>query len=323
LRTFAHHLVAVSLVASAASAAAEPCAVTIPRAPADVRATVESWVESEPACRVSLEVRIVPSDGGLYVLARDERGRTYERIVPDAQSAGVLVASWMADDSMPSAPAPAAPPPRVAIEEPAVAETPAIDEPAGAPAVVQRVLRPGPSRWLAVEGMVGASATGGDVRGLRAEVDLVSVGRWSFGATLSYGVGGVSLSAVSPEATEVGPIESTIDIKATAYAVRQIDLGGWHVRPGFGLGGIRTTVAISDRNYPAQVMAQTIRAASLMGELSFVISRDLGASWAVQGGILLDLDPQTVPVASTQPDSFASVHRSMDLVLAFGVGRRL
>src|SRR4029079_15632515 len=106
----------------AAPAAAQPvtpskaCSVNIARAPDDVRQVVETWVRSEAQCSVALEVRIVPTEGGLYLLAQDEHGRVRERIVPDAQTAGVLVASWIADDNAPapapvSAPAPPAPRP--------------------------------------------------------------------------------------------------------------------------------------------------------------------------------------------------------------------
>ena len=87
------------------------CAVRVIRAPDDVRQTVEAWVAAEPRCSVALDVRIIPTDGGLYLFALDEHGRIRERIVPDAQSAGVLVASWVADDTMyvPPSPPPAPP----------------------------------------------------------------------------------------------------------------------------------------------------------------------------------------------------------------------
>jgi hypothetical protein len=40
------------------------------------------------------------ADGGYVVHARDHRGRLRVRIVPDAQTVGVLIASWSADDRL-------------------------------------------------------------------------------------------------------------------------------------------------------------------------------------------------------------------------------
>src|SRR5215468_4431933 len=109
--------IAVLLLAARASAQpappfdvdASPCAVTIVRAPEEVRRVIEAWVRKETACRIALDVRAVPTDGGLYLLARDSAGRLHERIVPDAQAAGVLVASWVANDSLEPVPPPPVP----------------------------------------------------------------------------------------------------------------------------------------------------------------------------------------------------------------------
>jgi hypothetical protein len=118
-------LIATLLAATTSVARAQPadpaapisrpsaCTVDIVRAPDDVRPVVEGWIGGELRCAVALEVRIVKTDGGLYLLARDDRGRSFERIVPDAESAGALIASWAADDSVASA-APAPAPPREA-----------------------------------------------------------------------------------------------------------------------------------------------------------------------------------------------------------------
>ncbi len=106
---------AVVIVGAASPARAQPqprrCEVTIVRAPDEARAVIEGWVRAEPRCTTSLELRVVPTEGGLYLFARDDGGRIHERVVPDAQSAGVLVASWIADDRLtpPGAPAPIGP----------------------------------------------------------------------------------------------------------------------------------------------------------------------------------------------------------------------
>ncbi|HET9989195.1 MAG TPA: hypothetical protein VFQ65_11760, partial [Kofleriaceae bacterium] len=97
-------------------AAVGSCSVNIVRAPDPVRQTIERWLANEH-CTLALQVRIIPTEGGLYVLATDEHGRVRERIVPDAQSAGVLIASWAADDGLGGA----APPPGIAEGAPPVA----------------------------------------------------------------------------------------------------------------------------------------------------------------------------------------------------------
>ena len=72
------------------------------RAPVEVRAEIERWVAAEPHCVRVIELRAVVGDDGIYLFARDDRGLIRERMVPDASTAGVLVASWMADDSVPA-----------------------------------------------------------------------------------------------------------------------------------------------------------------------------------------------------------------------------
>jgi hypothetical protein len=91
-----------------APAAAAPCVVEVVRAPEGVREVVDHWVAAEPQCAATLEVRIVETEGGLYVIARDARGHLHDRVVPDAQTAGVLIASWAADDAVSLAPPPPA-----------------------------------------------------------------------------------------------------------------------------------------------------------------------------------------------------------------------
>lgn len=128
-------LVAIALTSSTAlaqpvtSPSHAPCAVTIAVAPDDARREIEAWVRAEPRCERQLEVRVVPTEDGLYLSARDAEGRVRERIVPDAQAAAVLVVSWMADDSLgPDLPTPievsAPPPPSAAAARAEVDEAP-------------------------------------------------------------------------------------------------------------------------------------------------------------------------------------------------------
>lgn len=97
-------------LAAASPALAQPCEVTIARAPDAIRAEIEAWVRSEPRCATSLEVRVVESSGGLYVFARDGRGFTRQRMVPDGATVAALIASWIADDSIDGVWLPEAPP---------------------------------------------------------------------------------------------------------------------------------------------------------------------------------------------------------------------
>jgi hypothetical protein len=92
------------IAAAAPSADAQPgtCRIAVTRAPAEVRAEIERWIAAEPHCVRSIELRAVVGDDGIYLFARDDRGLTRERMVPDASTAGVLVASWMADDAVPA-----------------------------------------------------------------------------------------------------------------------------------------------------------------------------------------------------------------------------
>src|ERR1043165_9782782 len=96
-----------------AAADPQPCQVTFARAPEDVQKVIETWVRAEPRCVTTLELLVIPPDGGYILMARDADGRTHERLLPDAQSAGVLVASWMADDTVPPPAPPAPEPPQV------------------------------------------------------------------------------------------------------------------------------------------------------------------------------------------------------------------
>jgi len=184
-------LLALLLVTSATPAIAQPvpppepapCAVEIVHAPAAVRATIESWVRAEPHCTKHLEVRVVPTAGGFYLLARDARGHVRERVVPDAQSVAVLVVSWAADDSLPAtipaAPvterAPATP---VAIAPPAryaplreLDDSPELDLHTGK--------RPRRREHLAL--MLGGVTAPDGALGARGQLDVLALRHWTLG----------------------------------------------------------------------------------------------------------------------------------------------
>lgn len=156
------------------------CKVTVALAPDDARAEIEAWVRAEPRCVRELEVRVVPTEDGLYLSATDPHGHVRERVVPDAQAAAVLVVSWMADDSLGGRlPARAAidPTPPTPVQD---VDDPEIPREVMAPGLVRTVMRRDASRghrWLTI----GAIGTTGERGGVRASIDLFSGRTWSLG----------------------------------------------------------------------------------------------------------------------------------------------
>jgi hypothetical protein len=192
-----------------ASPSAIPCGIRIARAPDDLRAAVEDLLAADPAaCRGQLDVWLVPTDSGIYVQARDGLGRVRERVVPGAEVAATLIASWVEIDVAapvwtapePTAePAPAAPAPAVAI---------AAAPPSSATASIATrapVPRPPASRRSYGAGMYYA-VTGTDMGsiGVRADLDGHVWGNWRLSATL----GAAAYDAAS---------ESFMDSSGTAW----------------------------------------------------------------------------------------------------------
>jgi hypothetical protein len=224
------HLTLIAILLVASRSAAQPaapeiagpgaCEVTIVRAPDDVRQEIESWVAREPFCRVALDVRVIPTEGGLYLLARDSSGLLHERLVPDAQAAGVLIASWVADDALEPPPLP---PPVVHVLPPLVPEAPT-------PLLV-RTLAPrplsDPMRWgLGVMVVVPGKVSGPRVRatlellhqdGLAAELILA-------GAYSDYQENGMAYQRMDSRAL--------LGISFTAGDRR------WRMRLGGAIGGV-------------------------------------------------------------------------------------
>lgn len=238
------NLIVALLAVAAAPAAAQPvtspgaCAVTISRAPEDVRAVVEDWVKAEPRCASSIDVRIIPTDGGLYILAQDDRGGVRERIVPDAQSAGVLIASWVADDTFPPDKTvvfvPALTPPSAG--EPAPASMPAAAEAAYVDAPPATRAPANLRKWVSFGPVFNVGSERGS--GLRAEVDVKSWTTWSLGLALSR-------TSWSKDNFAVGYPEnfewfSARDTKAIAYLARTATAGRFQLRASAGAGAVWT-----------------------------------------------------------------------------------
>ncbi|HEY5937659.1 MAG TPA: hypothetical protein VIU61_23590 [Kofleriaceae bacterium] len=311
----------VSLVGSAGSAGAQPvtapaaCDVKIVRAPDDVRAVIESWVKAEPRCAVRLEVRVVPTQGGgLYLLVRDEHGRERERVVPDAQSAGVLVASWAADDSIiPDAPAGPAPAPAFGPElPPAPVQAPAAPPvaeaappaaapvrvaaapgltPASAPVGITATAAPRPpsKRWLTI-GAMGRMGEG-DVQpfGVRAELDLRTRGNWVFAVGASLQNAEVGLY----DGSGYGMIDTT-DLRAVASIAWTKHRGRWQLRLGVGAGLMFTT---AEGDFDGDLIQADGVSPTL--ELSALVARELTARWALTAGLILTATHQEYVIPSS------------------------
>lgn len=325
-------LVATALVLAAAPAAAQPapCAVTFVRAPDDVRAVVEEWVGAEPVCTTALELRIVPTDGGLYLLARDGSGRVRERVVPDAQAAGVLVASWVAADAHAAHGAAAAAPTAAiapVVAPPAPAGTPA-DAPVAAPAPgATEVLAPGVAatvvaepaptmtpRWLSVGGMFAMSGTGGG--GIRGELDLRARRYATLGLAASMSESGMMLVSGDPVSID------TTDAKVVGYVSLNARWGKWHLRSAFGAGIVYTRAAMTDWR-----MGSSREAAGLFptGEASLGLGRELGDTWAVHAGPIVSLYLQEYEVETSGPNYYGYTieQRDLEAMMLLAVRHRL
>lgn len=271
----------------ATPAAAQPvtspaaCQVTIAYAPDEAREVIEDWLRGEASCSTTLEVRVVPTDGGLYLFARDEHGRVRERIVPDAQSAAVLVASWMADDSRPAAP----PPPELPRHE----VRPRVDAPP--PRSTGELIDGGPGEsarasgghWLAL----GPQLVGRGY-GLRAELDLHSWGRWTIGVSAAGIDGNGTAMYVNRYNLPMMTQMEIIDATGLAFVTRRLDLGGWQLRPSAAVGFsyTRTSIAMVDDTDPWNPYYYTIDDAGIVptAELALRLGHRLWGSWQIDAG---------------------------------------
>ncbi len=284
----------------AASASDRACQVRIIAAPEPVRAEIEAWVAAERRCRHTLEVRIEASNAGLQVFARDDRGHVRERVVPDGQSIGALIVSWIADDA-PAEAAPVAPEasdtrevslPDIEPEPITPPLPPLTPTPAPAPfrgwarpvahvtASSEQMLEGGAlstastqRRWLTLTGALSVS----DERkfGVRADLDVTG-GRW-WSAGLFAAQIESSEDALGIALTELGGF----------VAVEAVS-GDWQVRVQGGLGAglhwVRNhctcdVMGVAERENDAVLRP--------VAEVGFLIGHSLGARWSFAGGALL------------------------------------
>jgi hypothetical protein len=314
------------------------CSVDIVRAPDDVRAVVERWVRDEPRCISALEVRIVRTDGGLYVLARDDRGRAHERVVPDATTAAVLITSWAADDTIVPR-APAAQGAALMAVGPAVAATPP-REPGAAPAArvastapdrdgVSRAIEPpgvvppssphppaAPSytRWIGLGGLMQVATTGAntgsEAHGGRADIDLWATGhskRWVTGVALAvvrvarsgYNFDGDTVSLRSLETSAAARV---------GFAARS---GRWEVAPSIAAGFLYTRADV----YTSQISLST-NGISAIGQLALTVSFRIDTHLAITAGSIVTAYMQQLAAIDV---NLNDVTRNGDVMMLVGL----
>ena len=281
-------------------ATAEPCQVTIARVPAELRATIDDALSAEPHCRVALELRIVATEGGYYMLARDLHGRTRERIVPDAASAATLVASWAADDEIDATDDRA--PVRVAAVPPAGAPEPVV---AASTALEPRSSGP----FITLYGVIGPY--GG---GLRADLDVLHRGRWALGVSAARTTGDTSPTFTDDFGnSDIFARLETTEYDLLAYVAYERDLSdAWHVRASLGGGVAIVDATFPDPNdgfpvatipYPTAPPAGTGGLATApIGEAALAIDADIGYGVSLVAGVRFDayFEPTTLtyPISS-------------------------
>ncbi len=307
-----------ALTATDARAEGRDCEVVFVRAPDEVRLVIESWLKAEPRCSGTIELRVVETENGsLYLIAQRPDGRIHEREVPDAQSAGVLVASWVADDWTSSPP-----------EEPENEDAPPPVEPitvnplVGAPGVTDAL--PPPSaprstgRWFSLAGMTMIEGMGGF--GGRFEMDLFGgrTSKWTIGAAL------VGVSSLMHLATTdgFGTLDS-MDLRALLVAARTWRIGdNWNIRWSVGLGPMYTDAQAHvsggvGPDYMEYIVADGV---SLAYETTLTLARELfDHRWAVTAGfdasfIAQDLDSSADVLVS---------RNTLDMMFLFGARYRL
>jgi hypothetical protein len=253
---------------------AEPtCAVSIVRAPNDVRVAVESWLAKE-TCTTPLTVRIIETEGGYYIYAVDDHGRVQERTVPDAQSAGVLIASWTADDGIVK-PEPTLPP--TVAEGPVVSHEPI---PQVTPTTLTLVdhsptkhVAPTEShRWLSFAGGAGGSNRGA---GARIELEVMRTG--SFSAVVHVAYGNSQMTATDGVTSYLATFDDLSAMIGLHYTWRFAS--AWHVRAGFAVGVLATEMTLD-----ASGAGSALQTSTAVSEGSLMFGYTLADRWEVEIG---------------------------------------
>lgn len=323
------------LLAASHAALAQPvtspatCAVKVLRAPDDVRQVVEAWVQAEPRCSVALDVRIIPTDGGLYLFALDERGRIRERMVPDAQSAGVLVASWVADDTMYTPPPKTAPTQDDRVDPFAVRgggpnsdlTTPGLTlstEPVDG--MSKELTNRNVSKWVGLGFLTDFDGREG---GLRLDADVWTRGKSSLGAALSSTEGHMDVVA-----SQGAGYMTSRDIKLMATGSHTWQSGRWFGRAAAGVGAVHTQVLISIDEPSFASTYGFYEASGWTGitEASLVGGAELGKNWSLSFGPMLTLYAQNLHASDASgymQETVEFSRRDLQLLVYTGLKYRL
>ncbi len=296
-------VLAAGLRSAPAAAQEATCAVTVVRSPDAARETIEQILATEH-CTTSLQVRVIPTTGGLYILATDDHGRVRERVVPDATSAGVLIASWSADDGVVGALPP--PPPAPSTWQGAVRATAYGDpfHPPGEASVgnddgVPPVAVGHPGRFAAIGVVAGANGA----EGFRGELDVFEHAGWTLGLAGSLTNGTMQIDNAS---TVIAYNQSTpakvADYGIAAALGRIARYGDWHVRGSLGIGVLITEIDLDQVVYTtADSPRGTGTAAGVWGTASVFLGYSLGDAkkWELEVGPSIGYSEQTWEIANT------------------------
>jgi hypothetical protein len=299
-------LAAVVLAAPAAFAqsvlAPPQCEVHVLRAPDSTRVAIETSLRNQ-SCEASLVVRAVPTVQGLYLLAEEPNGRTYERVVANDAAAATQVREWarlqvaaVADLLPPAANDPTTRtfrPPAATLAPAAtvaVAHAPAADP-----------------YWLSVGGILGDGT-----QGLRGEVDLLRRGGFALG--LAIEASAMHLVVDESGSGPFGPPAGTMDLsfrdmRGVVTVGYTLGHGAWQLRSHLGVGMIRTQLTgFSSEMGPMDALGNYAT-----GEGSLQLVRTLGTSWALTAGPLATLYHQDYEFAGRELDisGFAALRRRL------------
>jgi hypothetical protein len=323
-----------------------PCNVNIVRAPDPVRQTIERWLANEH-CTLALQVRIIPTEGGLYVLATDDHGRVRERIVPDAASAGVLIASWAADDGLGGA----APPPGIADAGGPPVAPPAAPPPMGPPAGgygppaagygpsygnggayggpppsfnSMSFRAPGqyspndelppppeaqhPAKLLALSAGFGANSSGG----LRLELELWNRSNWIIGA--SAGLTGSQMSVDDYYGSNSYYNASVTDFTLAVTLGRIARWGDWYMRGNVGVGLMISSLTLDQYDYQSYMdTSGSGSETSPYIEAGLFVGHSIGSSkqWEIEAGPVLSYSKQDWYLTNTNTTMYRDAGNAM------------
>jgi len=319
---------------------ASACAVTIVRAPDPVRQTIERWLANEH-CTLALQVRIIPTEGGLYLLATDEHGRVRERIVPDAQSAGVLIASWAADDGLGGATPPpeaaiapgpvvAPPPPAGYGPPPAYGAGPAYGGAAYGPSSQFNTMSFHPPGAYADEGPIapppvvhptklitlGAGFGANSSGGLRLDLDFMNRNGWTIGGLI--GLTGSTMSIYDYSSSSSGYYDASMTDFAFALTAGHITRwGDWHLRGNIGLGIVASSMHLEGYNYNSNTYSSGDGSvASAYVEANLMLGHSIGSTkvWELEMGPVLSYAKQNWYLQDQMQDMIREAGNAMFVV---------